>query len=419
MRTPGRRSLLLAAFAVLAAPAVIEAQSPRGRVLEITEADATTEIVTGAAAAANGDFVLAWTVQPPAGPSRVRLRLFRADGTPRTPELAVGSPPWPQFGPRVAMRGDGRFVVVWTENVPGHTRVLGRRFGAAGTPLGAPFRLTPTLVGNQGNPDVAVAPDGSFVAVWESDHVAALRRDAPDIFARRYGADGRPRGPEFQVNTETVVDQIEPRVEVGADGRFVVVWMSWGGEGSFWDVKFQRFAASGARRGDETAMDTGLTFVAGQVNPALAMAPDGGFEVVCSDLGGDSQRTDDHGASTVGIRGQRYAANGAPIGEAAHLNAVATGFQSVPDVARRVGGFFAVWESFSGTENVGVFGRRLAEDGTPVGPDLLISAPEPIHRFPVLALNAAGRGIAAWNEYDPDLRAFRVLARRIVQAPAG
>jgi hypothetical protein len=415
MSLPGRLFLLLLAAAFLLPLAAAEAQTPRGPELAITAVDATSEFVSGAAVAANGDFLLAWPQDPPAGPSRVRFRLFRADGTPRSAELGVGTPPWDQLGPRVAMKGDGRFVIVWTENVPGHLRVLARRFDAAGKPLGQPFRLTPTLLGNQSTPDVAIAPNGSFVAVWESDHTSAIPHDAPEIFARRFDALGRPRGPEFQVNTTTVVDQIVPRVEIAADGDFVVVWLSYGGEGSFYDVTIRRFAANGVPLGEELALDTGATFTASQVDPAVAMAPDGSFEVVCTDFGGDFERDNDPHGFPFGIRGQRYTADGAPVGDAVHVNGEPSGTQQGPDVSRRAGGFFVVWLSQSDSDSPGIFGRRLAEDGTPTGPDIQIAAERPQQLPAVVALNAAGRGVVAWSDYDPTLKTYRVLARRVVQ----
>ena len=414
-----RRTLLLLAAAVLLPLAVAEAQTPRGPELAITAFDATSEFVSGAAVAANGDFLLAWTVDPPEGPHRVRFRLFRADGTPRTAVLGVGTPPWDQFAPRVAMKGDGRFVIVWTENVPGHFRVLARRFDAAGKPLGAPFRLTPTLLGNQLLPDVAVAPDGSFVAAWESDHASAIFHDRPEIFARRFDALGRPRGPEFQVNVTTRVDQITPRVEIAPDGDFVVAWLSYGGEGSFYDVMLQRYAANGAPQGEELTLDTGETFTASQVDLAVAMAPDGGFEVVCTDFGGDFEREVDPHGFPYGIRGQRYDADGTPIGDAVHVNGEPSGIQQGPDVSRRAGGFYVVWESPPSSASVGIFGRRLTADGTPVGPDIRISSVGPNQFSPVVALNAGGRGVVAWTEYDPALKTYRVLARRGVQVLGG
>ena len=417
MSFPGRTLLLLAAVALLPLAAA-EAQTPRGPELAITAFDATSEYVSGAAVAANGEFLLAWTVGPPEGPSRVRFRLFRADGTPRTGELGVGTPPWDQFGPRVAMKGDGRFVLVWTEHVPGHFRVLARRFDAAGKPLGAPFRLTPNLAGNQQTPDVAVAPNGDFVAVWESDHASTLQRHAPEIFARRFDAAGRPRGPEFQVNVTTRLDQIVPRVEIAPDGAFVVAWLSYGGESSFYDVMLQRFAANGAPQGEELALDTGETFLTSQVDLAVAMAPDGGFEVVCTDFGGDFEREVDPHAFPYGIRGQRYTADGEPVGDAVHVNGEPSGIQQGPDVARRAGGFYVVWQS-QASDNLGIFGRRLTADGTPVGADIRISGARPNLFGIVLALTVGGRGVVAWSEYDPTLKTFRVLARRVVQVTGG
>ena len=413
--SPPCRSLLFAAVLAFPHLPAVEAQTPRGPEIAVTAFDATSEFVTGAAVAANGDFLLAWTVSPPEGPSRVRFRLFRADGTPRTAELGVGTPPWGQFGPRVAMRGDGRFVVVWTEQVPNHFRVLARRFGASGAPLGPPFRLTPNLQGNQRDPDVAMAANGSFVATWSSDHIATLRRHMPDILARRFSSAGKPLGPEFLVNARTSEEQSLPRVAAAANGDFVIAWDSWMAE--FYDVRMQRFAANGSRRGDEFSLETEYRSDLNEIQGAIAMAPDGGFMAVCTDYLGDLDRDEDPSTEQfpyLGIVGRRVAADGAFVGPPIHANAAVAGRQQRPDVSRRLGGFFVVWESTgAAASSQGIFGRRLAPDGTPIGGDIRISAQ--YGEGPVVALDAQGRGIVAWSEYNLFFRTFRVLARRIVQ----
>jgi hypothetical protein len=413
--SPPCRSLLFAAFLAFPHLPAVEAQTPRGPEIAVTAVDATSEFVTGAAVATNGDFLLAWTAMPPEGPSRVRFRLFRADGTPRTAELGVGTPPWSQFGPRVAMRGDGRFVVVWTEQVPGHLRVLARRFGAGGAPLGPPFRLTPNLRGNQRDPDVAIAAGGGFVATWSSDHIATLPRHRPDIFARRFSSVGKPLGPEFLVNTETDEEQRRPRVAAAADGDFVIAWDSWITE--FYDVRIQRFAANGTRRGDEFSLETEHTIDLSQIDGAVAMAPDGGFMAVCTDYLGDFDRDEDPSTEAfpyLGVVGRRVAADGAFVGPPIHVNGAAAGRQQRPNISRRLGGLFVVWESTGATaSSQGIFGRRLAPDGTPLGGDIRISAK--YGEGPVVALDAQGRGIVAWSEYNLFFRTFRILARRIVQ----
>ncbi len=50
---------------------------------------------------------------------------------------------------------------------------------------------------------------------------------------------------EFQVNTYTLHSQMHPAVAMAPDGRFVVVWMSYGQDGSYDGVYAQRFDAQG------------------------------------------------------------------------------------------------------------------------------------------------------------------------------
>jgi len=52
---------------------------------------------------------------------------------------------------------------------------------------------------------------------------------------------GMPLGPEFLVNTFTTDNQYVPAVAADAAGNFVVVWQSYGQDGSFAGVFGQRY----------------------------------------------------------------------------------------------------------------------------------------------------------------------------------
>src|SRR5205823_125788 len=70
----------------------------------------------------------------------------------------------------VGMAANGNYVVVWSsagQDGDGWG-VYGQRFDARGTALGGEFRVNSTTAGDQNRPAVAVAPDGSFVVVWQS-----------------------------------------------------------------------------------------------------------------------------------------------------------------------------------------------------------------------------------------------------------
>ena len=90
---------------------------------------------------------------------------------------------------------------------------------APGDALGREFRVNTFTTGVQAIPAVAMAPDGDFIVAWVSN---GQDGDQSGIFAQRFDAAGVAQGAEFQVNTYTTRNQINPAVAMDADGDFVV-----------------------------------------------------------------------------------------------------------------------------------------------------------------------------------------------------
>jgi hypothetical protein len=82
---------------------------------------------------------------------------------------------------------------------------------------------------------VASDSSGNFVVTWTSGANF-------DVFGQRFASSGPPLGPEFRVNTYTSAAQQQAAVAPGPLGDFVVVWKSWGQDGSLYGVFGQRFA---------------------------------------------------------------------------------------------------------------------------------------------------------------------------------
>jgi hypothetical protein len=71
----------------------------------------------GVAALTNGEYVVAWHSNA-SGKFAVNVRIFSADGTPATVELAVNTPNGADADKAaVAALEDGGFVVTWSETV--------------------------------------------------------------------------------------------------------------------------------------------------------------------------------------------------------------------------------------------------------------------------------------------------------------
>jgi hypothetical protein len=309
-------------------------------------------------------FALALALAAPALP---------AQAVPEGAQFQVNThAPGYQFWPDVGFDADGDFVVVWesdssTGGDPDRS-IQARRYAADGTPLGPQFQVNTYTGSRQEGARVGVAPGGEFVVVWWS----YLGWDGGDddgasVQARRFDADGAPLGPEFQVNTYTTDDQYRPNVAAGADGGFVVAWVSTGSPGpdqSLTSIQGQRFDALGAPAGSQFQVNTYSLF--NQLfTPGLAVAPNGDFVVAWTSDG--SFGTDSEYWS---IQGQRYDGDGGPLGGEFQVNSYTLYNQSFPDVAFGPGGeFVVVWSSYGSFEDgfSAPQGQRYDAAGAPAG----------------------------------------------------
>ena len=292
------------------------------------------------AVAADGSFVVVWEADVSAAP-RIMGRRYDAAGTPLGGEFMINSsPPGTQTDPRVACDGDGRFMVVWSGRDASGPGAVGRAFAADGSPLGNELLLNTTTYLAQSAPAVAGRPGGGFVTVWESYGQDDYDSDA--VVARVIGADGGPVGGEFRVNSTTEGNQSYPDVAVSGSGAILVVWED----------------------------DTGL---------------DGAFG---------------------SIRGQWYDAAASPAGGEFQVNAVAAGYQGRPAVAADQHGRAAVvWEGRNNQDgsDIGVFGRTLFDDGTMTVGEIQFNTYTADRQYlPDVAVSGSGRMMAAWTSEFQD-----------------
>src|SRR5690606_5815892 len=111
----------------------------------------------------------------------------------------------------------------------------------ASFPIGSPvFMATSSLLSNQREVDVAVADNGDSVAVWRTD------ASSFDIYARPYFANGTPKTGADILVAGTSANERAPSVGIAPDGSFVVVWEE---DGPGPDVvKFRRYSPTGVAR---------------------------------------------------------------------------------------------------------------------------------------------------------------------------
>jgi hypothetical protein len=295
----------------------------------------------------------------------------------------------------VAVADDGSFVVAWENGQDAWFR----RFTAAGAPAGAEARANTTTADAQTGPRVAADAAGNFIVTWTSNNQDG---QGLGVYARRFAADGTPRGGEFQVNIAWQSDQKDARVAADADGDFVVVYRS--GPVSEINLLAQRFDSAGQRVGEplrsnlqgssaefpEVAMNASGEFVVvfdgnaigngavdakrydaqgrpqgptfgalpqGSYNGAVALADDGTFLVSgnLEDVGGQS-----------GVTAQLFNGSGLKAGQAFFLNTTRPDSQYDPSVATQPGGFMVTWTSNNQDgSGGGVYAQHLLTNNPP------------------------------------------------------
>ncbi|MBN2577779.1 MAG: hypothetical protein JXB10_02220, partial [Pirellulales bacterium] len=280
---------------------------------------------------------------------------------------------------------DGSFVAVWQSNGQDGSQagIVGRRFAADGTPLGDEFLVNTTTNQDQELPTVTHLHNGGFVVIWHGRGEG----DNHGIFGRCFGAGGIPLGPEFLVNTTTQSQQQSAAVAATSDGGFVVSWESRGGGGGG-DVYAQRFAADGTKLGNEFQVNT--TTQKHQECPAVAASPHGGFVVTWQSKNQDG--------SGRGVYAQRFDDLGEKVGEEFVVNTTTSGSQDNPSIAFDFRGNFVIaWEGRGEGDRQGVYARLFNAEGVPQCDEVLVNTTTAgTQEYPTV--QAVGGGyVAAWS----------------------
>ncbi len=174
----------------------------------------------------DGRAIAAWTVHQAGAPREsgwtVRARFLDPEGVPKGSEVHFeASRRHQDHDPALSAAKDGGFLMAWCSGIPSDPThdVNVRLFDAQGKSVGP--NLTPCFFANEQDfPDVARLADGSFAVAWEDD-ISYWDQ----VYVRRIGANGRAMGSLMRIatlETEFVIDRVEPRVTAFGDGFAVV-----------------------------------------------------------------------------------------------------------------------------------------------------------------------------------------------------
>jgi len=122
--------------------------------------------------------------------------------------------------PEIAVAPNGDALAIWEQRDGARNNVMFARYAAATTSWGTPALLEFQDLGDAWSPDIAMDPNGNAIAVWEQDN--GTTRDA---VARRYiAASGTwDAAPVILENLEDDVSYV--RIVLDANGNALALWM--------------------------------------------------------------------------------------------------------------------------------------------------------------------------------------------------
>ena len=309
-----------------------------------------------------------------------------------------------QHWPGIASDADGDFVVTWMSNGQdgSNSGIHARRYAATGEPLGAEFLVNTSTANSQAYPAVAMDADGDFVVVW-----ASYGQDGSEsgIYGQRYNAAGAPLGGEFRVGSLAPF-QVAPAVAMNDAGDFAVAWV--GEDGSDYGIFARRYSDIGEAQGGDFLVNS--TTFDRQVSPAVAMDADGDFVVTWA------SRSSSYLYSDYEVFARRYNTAGVAQGSEFLVNTDTYYSQEEPAVAMSENGDFVIaWEAWGDADGDGeaIFAQRYNAAGVPQGEEFLVNTTTTFAQWePALAMDADGDFVVAWHSFGLDGSGWNAFAQR-------
>jgi hypothetical protein len=301
--------------------------------------------------------------------------------------------PGRQDGHRIAALPGGSFVVVWqSEGQDGDGfGIFGRRFAQDGRP-GQEFLVNSITAFNQRTPDIAAAPDGTFLVVWldTTRHVRGQRFDNAAL---------RVAG-EFEVDGEDLNQHapFDPRLAASPTGDFVAAWTA---ETDGYVVRGRVLSADGTPKGTPFAVSEGLEFT--DFVTGLTVRTDGSFVATWG------QQFD----GPELIRGRLFDALGGPITQPFDIGSDTrtSPFPPTGVCSESRGRFLVAW--LDGNRDAVMY-RRYDEAAQPITPGLMLAPREGRvdQRVPSLSCAEDGDSVAVFGEFCRERNFFGITGRR-------
>ncbi len=293
------------------------------------------------------------------------------------------------YNPQIAIDANGNAIAVWHQSDGSRDNIMVNRF-TPGSGWGATELIETDDAGRAVLPQIAIATDGSAIAVWEQDD--GIRNN---IWANRYIPGSGWSAAEL-IETDDAGVAYFPQIAIAADGNAIAVWQqSDGTRNNIWANRYIPGSGWGAAELIETD-DAG-----GAYNPQIAIDANGNAIAVWA----QSDSTRDN------IWTNRYTL-GSGWGTAELIETDDAGDASDPQIAIDANGnAIAVWaQSDSTSYKYNILANRYMP-GSGWGSAKLIETGNAGHATnPQIAIDASGNGIVVWEQSD-DTR-YNIWANR-------
>ena len=265
---------------------------------------------------------------------------------------------------------------------------------------GSETRVNTTTANDQQRAEVAVAPNGDYVVVWQSEDEDGMDNG---IYWQMYNAGGTPNGSATKANVTTNYSQKDPDVAIAANGSFVVSWSSQFEDTDGWGVWFALYDNTGTlvlrNRVNDSSADE-------QIHSCVAMSYDGSFVVGYMD---DGQDGDNWGISYQGFSNTGVAQFAEVV-----PNSTTTGWQGHPDVAMdSAGNYTWVWQDYAlDGSDAGVFMQRYDKNDNPVGSETRVNTTTTGNQInPSIEMDNDGNFMIAWSSFAQDGDDYGIVAQ--------
>ena len=318
-----------------------------------------------------------------------------------------------QSNPAVSLDDQGNSIVVWEDKRADgvYKDIYAQLYDSIGQPFGINFRVNELEHVDCRTPDVAMAPDGKFLIVWDDGRLHGYEGD---IFGQLYDSASNPIGPNFQISKH--VSSFwksgiwEPKAAADSVGDFFVTWGD-ANQSTGYDVYGQRISTNG------TPVDTNFKVNASPIpalclNAKVAMSPDGHAVVTWR----ETFYNDADSPWGPYVKAQRYDSNGSPQDGNFVVSTLAQTTYARIGVACDAARNYFTWQDYRRSKGADIYFNVFGQTPTDinVNPDVALpQLPELYQNFPNPFNPSTAIEFTAPRRTEAKLEVFNIVGQKV------